>query len=175
MLSTRIEAIKTEYLELREFFRTNGQISFEVYIDNTYKKTLLLSVASYFESLITELIIGYARYSSNGDEKIASLIELKTLNRQYHTFFDWEKQNTNKFFSYFGDATKEKARTLLQQKGLVDAEKAFLSIGRERNKLIHNNYAEAIINFTFDEIYNQYVLACKFIEFIQEMLPQKTV
>ena len=174
MLNTRIEVLRAEYLELRDFFRANDQMSFELYIDNTYKKSLLLSAASYFESLITELIIGYTRLSSDGDEKIISLIELKTLNRQYHTFFDWNAQNTNKFFGYFGTKSKEDARKLLQERGLIDAEKAFILIGRERNNLVHNNYVEIIINYTFDEIYNQYVLACKFIEFIKETFPQET-
>ena len=40
-----------------------------------------------------------------------------------------------------------------------------LEIGRERNNLVHRNYVEAVVNYTFEEIYNKYIDACKFVEF----------
>jgi hypothetical protein len=71
----------------------------------------------------------------------------------------------------FGDATKELARKQLQERNLLDAEKAFLKIGDERNKLVHKNYIEAIVNYTFEEIFEQYNLACNFVDYIKEILP----
>lgn len=50
------------------------------------------------------------------------------------------------------------------------AESAFLSIGRERNLLVHQNYAEIRINDTFEEIYLKYEQACDFIDLIFELL-----
>jgi len=173
MLNARIETLKSEYSDLTQFLKDNNQISFVLYINDNYKKTLLLSVASYFETTITDTIVNYAKYCSNGDDKIVALIEGKTLKRQYHTLFNWESQNANTFLSLFGEKAKDSARKRLQEKDLLDAEKAFLSLGSQRNKLVHRNYIETIIESTFEEIYSQYILACKFVQFIQEMLPNE--
>ncbi|MDR1092395.1 MAG: hypothetical protein LBL79_15110 [Prevotella sp.] len=167
MFNNRIELLKNEYNELSDFLEEQGQVSFATYINDNYKKSLLLSAASYFETIVVEIIIEYAKFCSGNDEKIVSLIEGKTLNRQYHTLFDGDRQNANKFFGLFGDKTKEKARKMLEDESLSDAERAFLSIGRERNKLVHNNYIEVSINSTFNEIYNQYEMACNFVKFLR--------
>lgn len=54
MYSAKIKSLYEEYGELIEFCRSNGQVSFELYINDTYKKALLLSAASYFETVITK-------------------------------------------------------------------------------------------------------------------------
>ena len=56
MYSAKIKALNDEYIELIEFCRLNNQVSFEMYINDTYKKSLLLSAASYFEVAITKAI-----------------------------------------------------------------------------------------------------------------------
>lgn len=56
MYSAKIKSLYEEYGELIEFCRSNGQVSFELYINDTYKKALLLSAASYFETVITKTI-----------------------------------------------------------------------------------------------------------------------
>ena len=43
MYSAKIKSLYEEYGELIEFCRSNGQVSFELYINDTYKKALLLS------------------------------------------------------------------------------------------------------------------------------------
>ena len=48
MYSAKIKSLYDEYSELIEFCSSNGQISFELYINDTYKKALLLSAANYF-------------------------------------------------------------------------------------------------------------------------------
>ena len=58
----------------------------------------------------------------------------------------------------------------IQTKKLDDAEAAFLAIGQERNRLVHQNYIEAQINDTFEEIYIKYEKACDFVELITQLL-----
>lgn len=41
MYSAKIKSLYEEYGELIEFCRSNGQVSFELYINDTYKKALL--------------------------------------------------------------------------------------------------------------------------------------
>lgn len=38
MYSAKIKALNDEYIELIEFCRLNNQVSFEMYINDTYKK-----------------------------------------------------------------------------------------------------------------------------------------
>ncbi len=170
MNSPKIENIYHEYTELIGFFRDNSQISFENYINDTYKKSLLLSAASFFEFVVTSIIIDYSKSISSNDQKIVAFIQNKALERQYHTMFEWNANNANKFFALFGDELKAKARKVIDQKQLFEAERAFIEIGRDRNKLVHNNYIESPINNTFEEIYSKYNEGCKFLDFLKELV-----
>lgn len=170
MYSAKIESLYKEYEELIEFCRANGQISFEMYINDTYKKSLLLSAASYFETIIIKIIHDFAEGKSRKNLSLVSFIDNKALKRQYHTFFDWDGNNTNQFLGLFGDKFKQEAKKQIQEKGLVEAEHAFIAIGRERNLLAHQNYIEATINDTFEEIYGKYKSACEFVELISQLL-----
>lgn len=51
MRSAKITALHDEYSELIEFCRNNKQVSFEMYINDSYKKSLLLSAASFLRQL----------------------------------------------------------------------------------------------------------------------------
>lgn len=170
MYNAKIESLYEEYGELIEFCRANGQVSFEMYINDTYKKSLLLSAASYFESAITKIIHDFAEGKSHKNLSLVSFVDNKALKRQYHTFFNWDGNNANQFWGLFGEAFRQEAKKQIQEKGLVDAEHAFMAIGRERNLLVHQNYIEATINDTFEEIYRKYKSACDFVELISQLL-----
>lgn len=170
MRSTKIAAIKTEYQELTQYCQENGQFSFAMYIDDSYKKILLLSAASYFEAVIVQCVHDFAVKTSKNNKEIVSFIDNKALTRQYHTFFEWEGKNTNKFFSMFGQDFKIKARQIIDERKLSEAEVAFLTVGKERNYLVHRNFAEATINSTFDEIFRKYERACDFADLVKELL-----
>lgn len=170
MYSKKIKALCDEYTELIDFCRSNEQVSFEMYINNTYKKSLLLSAASYFETIIMKAIHDFAESKSRQNLALVSFVDNKAIKRQYHTFFNWEGNNTNQFWGLFGDTFRQEAKKQIQEKGLVDAERAFISIGRERNILVHQNYIEATINDTFEEIYAKYEKACDFVELVSQLL-----
>ena len=170
MHSVKINALRDEYSELIDFCRENNQVSFEMYINDTYKRSLLLSAASYFEMTISKAIYDFADKKSHGNHEIVALINNKAIQRQYHTLFDWDRNNANRFLSLFGDSFKQKARNQIAEKGLVDAETAFMTIGRERNRLVHQNYIEAQVNDTFEEIFMRYEKACTFVEFLVQLL-----
>ena len=133
MYSAKIKSLYEEYGELIEFCRSNGQVSFELYINDTYKKALLLSAASYFETVITKTIHDFVNRKTKCNVEIVSFVDNKAMKRQYHTFFNWDGSNANQFFGLFGDAFKRKAREEIHTKKLDEAEVAFLTIGRERN------------------------------------------
>lgn len=137
MHSIKINALHQEYNELIEFCRVHKQVTFEMYINDTYKRSLLLSAASYFETTISKAIYDFAGLRSHNNPEIVALVNNKAIQRQYHTLFDWDSNNANKFFRLFGEPFKQKARLQIKEKGLTDAEVAFITIGRERNILVH--------------------------------------
>ncbi len=170
MRSARITSLYDEYSELIEFCRSNGQVSFEMYINDTYKKSLLLSVASFFEATITKAIHDYVNIKSRQTPEIVAFVDNKAIGRQYHTFFSWEKNNANQFFGLFGEDFKRRAKEEIRSRNLEEAEAAFMAVGRERNRLVHQNYVEAQINDTFEEIWAKYTKACGFVELITQLL-----
>lgn len=168
------ERIKRQYQDSQELYTyllDKGEISFATYIDNVYKKVLVLSAASYFESKISELIFKYAITASGSDKRIVTLIESKVIERQYHTLFDWKANNTNTFWKLFGEATKDSVRQKINNdEKLKAAEQSFIDLGRQRNLLVHENFAEFDVNTTVEEIYNKYLQACNFILLIETVL-----
>ncbi|MCD8189331.1 MAG: hypothetical protein LUD78_03785 [Clostridiales bacterium] len=171
MENNHIEQQYRDSKDLCNYLMGKGEISFATYIDNTYKKILVLSAASFFESTISKLISEYANKVSGTDKRIVSLIEQKVVERQYHTLFDWNANNTNAFFKLFGDETKNKVRSQINADDqLKRAEKDFIELGRQRNLLVHKNFAEYDVNITVDEIYSKYKSACNFITYLFSVL-----
>lgn len=171
MESERIERQYQDSQELYNYLLSKGEISFATYIDSVYKKVLVLSAASYFESKVSELISKYATKVSGSDKRIVNLIESKVIERQYHTLFDWKANNTNAFWKLFGEATKDSVRQRINSDDtLKTAEQSFIELGRQRNLLVHENFAEFDVNITVEEIYKKYRAACGFIALIEVVL-----
>lgn len=79
--------------------------------------------------------------------------------------------NTNTFWGLFGEDTKSKVREQLNaDEHLKATEQAFIELGRQRNLLVHENFAEYDVNTTVGEIYEKYKLACEFVSFIAAVL-----
>ena len=121
-------------------------------------------------TIIIKIIHDFAEGKSRQNLSLVSFVDNKALKRQYHTFFNWDGNNANQFWGLFGDSFSQEAKKQIQDKKLVDAERAFIAIGRERNLLVHQNYIEATINDTFEEIYAKYEKACDFVELISQLL-----
>lgn len=171
MESDRIEQQYKDSKELYSYLMNKGEVTFATYIDNAYKKVLVLSAASFFESVISKLISEYASRVCGSDKRIVSLIEQKVIERQYHTLFKWDAKNTNVFFKLFGEETKQKVRHQIDaDENLRRAELDFIEMGQQRNLMVHENFAEYDVNTTVDEIYNKYKSACGFVMFISKVL-----
>ena len=154
------------------YLKAQQELTLSIEAENNFGKNILLSTTSYFENEITETIIEFAKTHSNNDELIVSIIKMKAVKRQYHTYFDWEKgTNANSFFSLFGDNFKNKMSKRVKDEPLLEASiKAFLELGQERNKLVHQNFAEILLDKTAEEIYRLYQTALLFIETIKSEL-----
>lgn len=132
-----------------------------------YRKILLLSCASYYETRIVEIIKSFVA-NKNTDPMIVSFISSKAISRQYHTYFDWDSKNVNKFLSMFGSDFADAISIEIKNDKILDEQvKSFIIIGSERNKMVHNNFLEYTLNKTFDEIVDLQSKANLFIDYLE--------
>lgn len=165
---TPINGFVEDYHELKGYLLSNGQISLENNIENHLRKVMLLSCASYYENQIQEMIKDFVkRYST--DEKVSNFVLKKAISRQYHTYFDWDGNNVNSFLGLFGETfKKEVSATISQDEALKEQMKAFLQLGSERNKMVHENFLVYNLEKTFDEIIQLNDKAEKFVDFLRK-------
>lgn len=156
------------YYELKNYLIGNGQISLENNIENHLKKVMLLSCASYYENEIQRIIKEFIDRNSK-DEKVKSFAYNKAIARQYHTYFKWDGKNINNFLGLFGEEfKKEISNKITQDEELNMQMRAFLEIGNERNKMVHENFMVYQLDKTFDEIIILNEAAERFIDFLNE-------
>lgn len=172
IMPTIIDRIYVENTALIEFLEEAKQVSFKIDAELNFKKGLLLSIASLFEVQITELLEDFIGRCSNKNPFVVSFFKNKALKRQYHTLFSWAN-NANDFFSLFGNDFKVKMKARVKEESkLEEAVKSFLELGRLRNQLVHNNFAEFNIDKTAEELYKAFGKANYFIEEIEKELEE---
>ena len=174
-----VTIIDTQYKNgnsLVDYLKEQQQLTYYNEAENNFKKNILLSSASFFEKEITETIELFAISHSDNNELIISIIKQKAISRQYHTYFDWEKAtNANKFFSMFGETFKTKMTEKVKaDKKFELSIKSFLEIGQIRNIMVHQNFAEIILDKTALEIYELYQNSIYFLTTIKtELIKEK--
>lgn len=171
MPATIIDSLYSEFLELRNFLEESNEISLLSTVDNTFKKTLAISAASYFEDELRKILLNYFNAKSDNNNLVRSFIKNKAIARQYHTFFDWKGKNANKFLSLFGEDFKESAsKDIKTDESIEKAVRDFLDLGNTRNELAHLNFANIELNKTAGEVYDQFKRALIFIDYFKNKL-----
>lgn len=143
--------------------------------DDCFRKVLLLSAASFFERMVTETILAFVETAASKNECVTEFVRRKGLSRQYHTLFDWDHNNpvkgANKFFACFGDTFKVAVvKRISSDTTFEEAVAAFMEIGRDRNRLIHQDVATFSLEKTAQEIFEQYTRAMLFVEALPDLL-----
>ncbi|WP_445637404.1 RiboL-PSP-HEPN domain-containing protein [Nostoc sp. DSM 114161] len=163
-----VDRIYQDNLDILKFLEEKKELSFMGQFNTVFTKTLLLSAASYFEHEICRIVQTFIEYKTENDECIVSIVKQKAIERQYHTYFDWKGRNANSFFSLFGKTFKdERAKEVKEDPDLDSAIIAFLQLGYERNKLVHQNFADCTLEKTAEEVYKLYQQATLFIDFLE--------
>lgn len=176
MPRTVVDGIYEDFCTLVAYLDAGQEISLRSSADENFRKALLLATASYFEHKICDDLVLFAAESSCNCQVLVNFLRNKAIERQYHTFFGWkEARNANSFFGLFGDDFKQ------HMKGLVDSDdqlrqsiKAFLQLGQDRNRLVHQNYAAFTLEKTAQEIYELYETATAFVESFPTYLREYT-
>lgn len=162
--STPVDKLHEEQVALLAYLAEQKEVSFLATVTDVHRKTLLLGIASYFEHSIQELLLRFVHTKSAGDEAVAALLKKKAIDRQYHTYFEWEGRNANKFFALFGPTLNDKWKGAVKASAELDRGiRAFLELGKLRNELVHLNFVTYSLEKTADEIYSLYKDAVGFL------------
>jgi hypothetical protein len=146
-------------------------VSFRNTLNENFRKTLLLSAASYFEYRITSDVLAFCEEVAQGNSLVPSLVKNKAITRQYHTWFNWDANNANSFFKLFGDNFISHMSSIVSADSNMGKSIAnFIEIGRERNRLVHQDFASFSMEKTAEEIFTSYASALMFVDFIPRAL-----
>jgi len=144
-----------------------GEVSLRSVVEANFRKVLLLAAASYFEWLITQNILDFVGQFSNNNGAIVELVKNQAVSRQFHSLFAWDANNANKFYACFGEDFKVFMKAGIDaDKELESCVRAFMEIGRERNRLVHTDFGSFSLEKTAEEIYQLYKNAFRFVELI---------
>jgi hypothetical protein len=119
--------------------------------------------------MLTEAVLEFAAATTQSS-LLPSLIKVKAIARQYHSWFDWDKNNINKFVSLFGDDFRAFMANRIKAQELEKAVTDFMTIGRDRNRLVHENFAAGYLEATTEEIYSTYQSALRLVNDIPQAL-----
>jgi hypothetical protein len=140
-------------------------------VDDGFRKLLLVSSASFFEFKLTEYVAAFAAEASNSSSLISEIIRRKAISRQYHTWFDWDANNAKAFYKLFGKDFEDFMRaTHISEPWLTDSVRAFMELGRERNKMVHGNFGSFFLEKTASEVFVAYTVADRFVEAVPNLL-----
>ncbi len=166
-----VDRLHAEFTALVTYLDAGAQLSLRNTAEETFRKALLLSAASYFEARVTDIILAFARDSTHPATPVPELVRNKALSRQYHTLFDWERNNANKFFSLFGDGFRAYMQAAIQaDESKEESVKAFLELGLQRNLLVHGDYGAFQLEKTAAEIFDLFTKGLKFVDGLRPSL-----
>jgi HEPN superfamily RiboL-PSP-like protein len=171
MPGEEIEAFYEVHRALYDYLLAQSQLTFANETNNSFRRSLILAIASYFENEITNVVREVPRRHAGGHPFICELIEQKAVARQYHTYFDWEGGNANRFFALFGTNFRDAARVMVQRDNALDGSiRAFLELGNTRNRLVHLNYITFDVDKTPEDMMALFRSALGFVAFLKEQL-----
>jgi RiboL-PSP-HEPN len=168
---TAIDRLYDEATAVIQLLETGMQLSLQVSAADHFRKALLLAAASHFEDVVCNSVLDFVRHRANGSTLVENFVRNKAVARQYHSWFAWDANNANQFYGLFG--TDFKTTMTAREKGAPEMQasvRAFLELGNERNRLVHQNYATFPMEKTLDEIYALYKEATRFVEALPKAL-----
>ncbi|WP_156952933.1 HEPN domain-containing protein [Deinococcus frigens] len=148
-----------------------GEYSFALQAQEEFRRSLTLAAASYFEKIIQDIVKDHVKSKSNNCLEIISLVEIKVISRQYHTWFDWKNLKDNTFWGMFGAEFKDiRVKEIKGNADLGEASRSFLMIGSLRNQIVHQNFGSFEVPNSVEEIYEFYKRALLYIDYCQVVL-----
>ena len=170
---TAVDRLYEEAAAVVHALQQTSELSLQVTAADHFRKALLLAAASYFEHRVCGCVLEFIRERAGGSALVENFVRNKAIARQYHTWFKWDENNANQFFSLFGSEFRTAMSGRVRESDdLRSAIRAFLEVGNERNRLVHQDYATFPLEKTLDEIYALYRSALNFVDGLPGALRQ---
>ena len=171
MSTTGVDTLHNEFSALISLLDAQMEPSLRAIVESNFRKSLLLAAASYFESRMIVCVMTFAEEVAGQGSMLVEFVRVKGVDRQYHAWFDWGENNATKFFALFGAEFKSFMKAKLRADGpLEKAVSSFLEIGRDRNRLVHGDFASFSLEKTTDDIYASYKSGLGFVEAMPALL-----
>ena len=162
---TEVHQIWDELTKLNDAFRDEADLGQRTTFERYKQKLILMAAASYFEAVLKEAILNYMDQQTQS-VAIRNFIDKQGLERKFHTLFDWQAGNANKFFGLFGSEFKEFVKSDAKVEPLSTYIQDFVFIGTQRNLLVHNNFSTFSLVATSEEIFLKFENATKFVDWL---------
>ncbi len=174
MATTHNTVVDSLFLDFQKLLAVidKQDVSLQTSLRETFSRSLYIASASYFEEEIERQLIGFIHNASSGSDLIKEFVRQKGFGRQYHSLFDWDKKNVNRFFGLFGSDFSHSMQEYV--KNNIDYQESissFLEIGVARNSIAHKDYFRFPIDTkTTEEVYATYRNALAFVTSISAQL-----
>lgn len=166
-----VHALVTDHESIRKHLMDQGEISFAATLETSVPKVALLSASSWIEDQIQRIVLDLFEEAMSDAPHRVSFVKTTGVDRRYHTWFDWERRNANKFFGLFGPDFKDYCATRVrEQPELAQSIAAFMELGELRNTLVHENFASFALGKSLSEVEVLFNQALKFVEALPELL-----
>ncbi len=143
------------------------EVSLRSIAGDAFRKNLLLAAFSHFEQEIKSCVMRIVEKNSESDV-VTEFVRNKAVERQFHTYFGWGGNNANSFFGLFGQGFKSHMdRRVREEEEYRQAIRAFLELGNDRNRLVHQDFGTYPLEKTSEEIYSHYRKARLFVESLE--------
>lgn len=176
MSKSSIDNLFDDYRSIYECLVSAKKVSEASSYQLCLTKFIIVSIASFFEKKIENILKNYAENVSN--THLSNFIYNQALEFKYHTLFDWgdkgkpekPRENINKFLKLFGEDFLTETKDKIKKKELDRSIKAFVEIGHLRNILVHQELSSYSLTKTTDEVLSLYNDALVFIDFLEKDL-----
>lgn len=166
--SAAVQSVYDDFRGLYEVLRPSDPSGLAS-LERIYPKVLLLASASHLEVATIEAISNL--YGGHSVTELQTFVKKRSLERSFHSLFDWSAPSANGFFGLFGPDCKKRYTDLRKSDDtFASYANAFLEIGSMRNRLVHQNYAQFRLEKTANEILKLDLLACEFPAYISVLV-----
>ena len=168
MTYTPIDDMYNEFKKIDNYLFTQKEQSYRNTITRHYRKALLLSIASYYETKLIATLKQIVTANTNGKNIFSNFIYTMCLERAYFRLFTWSDTTGNSFFGKFGTEFRDFMMKEVQNNSqLNEGIVAFTQLGKERNDMVHRDFCTYTLEKTEDEIYVLYQKSNYFIDNLQ--------
>jgi hypothetical protein len=165
-----IENYYAEQNSIIELLYSRNEVSLAQTAQNLFAKSLLLIAASHFEARLKQVVTSGIAARSRNDPYINTFFKIRGISYQYHAWFDWDKGNANKFYSFFGKEFADAMKVIIDaDETLSECVTSFVKIGDLRNQIVHNNILVFKLNDTPAQVFERIKMADLFISLVEKV------